>query len=79
MTNVLQDIIEILMSGLEEVGSGIASALTSTMSNFFVETVDGAQQLSTAGGIVIVFVGLSLALSLSYLAINYIFSLGNNR
>lgn len=79
MTTVLQDIIDILISGLTSVGTGIAEGLTNTMSGFFIDTTSGTAQLSTAGGIVIVFVGLSLALSLSYLAINYIFSLGNNR
>lgn len=79
MTTVLSDIVEILMSSLAEVGSGIASALTSTMTGFFTEKVGEVTQLSTAGGIIIVFVALSLALSLSYLAINYIFSLGTNR
>lgn len=79
MTTVLGDIVEILMSALAEVGEGIATALTSTMKAFFIETTGEVQALSTAGGIIIVFVALSLALSLSYLAINYIFSMGNNR
>lgn len=78
-TNIVTDIMSTLFAGLTEAAEEIPSALGSAIVNFMTETTEGVTHLSGAGQIIIAFAGVSLALSLVYLGINFVFSFGRNR
>ena len=79
MTAVLQEIISLLVSGISQMASGIGSGLTALVSNIFLETPQGSTtpQLSTFGGIIVVFAGIALAVGLCRWVVNFLTSLGN--
>lgn len=79
MSAVLQEIITLLVSGVSQVATGIGSGLNALVTNIFLETPSGATspQLSTFGGIIIVFAGIALAIGLCRWVINFVTSLGN--
>lgn len=80
MTTVLQEIISILVSGITGIASGIGSGLTSLVENIFLKTSDsGVTGLSTFGGIIVVFAGISLAIGLSKWVVNWVTSLGASK
>ena len=60
MTAVLQEIVEILVSGISSMASGIGSGLNDMAEGLFLVTGEGgAQTLSTFGGIVAIFGGIA--------------------
>lgn len=62
MTAVLQEIVQILVSGISGLAQGIGSGLNDMAEGLFLVTgTDGAQSLSTFGGIVAIFGGERLA------------------
>lgn len=80
---ILQDICEILVSGITEVAEGIGGGLQSLVQNIFLTgTVDSttgvftATGLSTMGIVVICFAGIGLALGLSRWVLGFVTSLG---
>lgn len=79
MSAVLQEIITLLVSGLSQMATGIGSGLNALVTNIFLETPQGATspQLSTFGGIIIVFAGIALAVGLCRWVVNFVTSLGN--
>lgn len=79
MSAVLQEIITLLVSGVSQVATGIGSGLNALVTNIFLETPSGATspQLSTFGGIIIVFAGIALAIGLCRWVVNFVTSLGN--
>jgi len=78
MTSVLQEIIELLTSGITGVAQGIGSGVSDLVQNIFLTSGEnGAQSLSVFGGVIIVFAGISLALGLSKWCMSFIQSLGN--
>ena len=78
MSAVLQEIISILTGGITGIASGIGSGLTALVKSIFlVEGTGGALELSTFGGIVIVFAGIGLAVGLCRWVVNWVTSLGN--
>ena len=78
MSTVLTEIISILTSGITGIASGIGTGLTSLVTSIFLKTGEGgATTLSTFGGIIIVFAGISLAIGLSRWVVNWVTSLGN--
>lgn len=77
MTDVLGEIVRILVGGLTDMASGIASGLNAMVSDLFIETSEsGTQSLSTFGGVVAIFAGISLAVGLTTLVTKWIMSLG---
>lgn len=77
MVEVLQEIINILVSGISQIATGIGSGLTALVQNIFlVSGADGAYDLSVFGGVVIVFAGISLAIGLCRWVMSFITSLG---
>ena len=80
MTEILNQIIELLTSGITGIASGIGSGLQSLVQNIFLEVgADGAVTgLSTFGGVVIIFAGVGLAVGLSKLVVHWISSLGGS-
>ena len=79
MTTILQEIVSILVGGLQSMASGIATGLNTMATSLFV-TGAGTQadpyQLSVFGGIVAVFAGIALAVGLTTLVTKWIMSLG---
>lgn len=70
---ILTAIIEIMLGGLVQVGTGIGEALSSIVTSLFVGASGG---LTVFGTVIIVFAGISLALSLCYLVVHWLTSLG---
>lgn len=81
MSAVLQEIITLLVSGVQQVATGIGGGLNALVSNIFLETVgegsSATTQLSTFGGLIIVFAGIALAIGLCRWVVNFVTSLGN--
>lgn len=79
MPGVLSEIVDILVGGLTNMASGIASGLNKMATSLFV-TGDGTSsspyQLSVFGGIVAIFAGIALAVGLTTLVTKWIMSLG---
>lgn len=57
MSNVLQELVSILVGGLQSMASGIASGLNAMATDLFIVDNSGTKTLSTFGGIVAVFGG----------------------
>lgn len=84
MGAVLQEFIEILVSGIVQLAEGIASGVVAMAKALFLEgttdvstgayTVTG---LSVFGGIVAIFAGLALAISITTRVYTWVTSLGN--
>ncbi len=79
MTEVLKEIISLLVSGITGIASGIGSGLTNLVENIFLTTSEsGVTGLSTFGGVIVVFAGVSLAIGLSRWVVNWVTSLGTS-
>ena len=77
MTSILTEIISLLVAGITGIATGIGSGLTDLVQAIFLEVgAEGAMQLSTFGGLIIVFAGVSLAIGLSRWVVNWVTSLG---
>lgn len=63
---IMGTIVDGLVDGLVGIGEGIGGALSSMAESIFVTTAEGgAQTLTTFGGLVVVFAGISLGFSLT--------------
>ena len=79
MTSVLSEIVGILVGGLTDMASGIATGLNSMATKLFVTGTGGDSdpyKLSMFGGIVAIFAGIALAVGLTTLVTKWIMSLG---
>ena len=77
MSEFLQEIITLLTSGITQLATGIGSGLKSLVTSIFMEVGEGgAIQLSTFGGVVVVFAGISLAIGLCRWVMSFVTSLG---
>ena len=77
MGSVLAEIVEILVAGISGLAEGIGAGLNDMVSSLFITTgTDGAQTLSTFGGVVAIFGGIALAVGLTTLVSKWIMSLG---
>lgn len=77
MSALLHEIIALLTSGLVEFGTALGGALSSMVSSIFLTGTGDTQTLSTFGGMVIIFAGIALCISLSRFIVNWLTSLGN--
>lgn len=75
MTEILKQIIEILVGGITGIASGIGSGLTALAQSIFLGSEPGT--LTVFGGLVVVFAGISLAIGLCRWVVNWITSLGS--
>lgn len=73
MTELMREIIQLLVSGLTEYATGFFGALSTAVTSIFM-TAEGG--LSTFGGVLIIFAGISLAVGLSSLVFNWVSNLG---
>ena len=79
MTTLLQEIISILVAGITGLATGIGGGLTALVKSIFLEvSAEGAVTLSTFGGLIVVFAGISLAVGLSRWVVNWVTSLGSS-
>lgn len=80
MANVLTEFVDILVGGISSISSGIGEGVNGFVQDLFLTvgsdgTVEG---LSTFGGVVAVFGGVSLAIGLSTLIFRWVRSIGNS-
>ena len=75
MTEILKQIIDILVSGITGIASGIGSGLTTLAQSIFLGSEPGT--LTVFGGLVVVFAGISLAIGLCRWVVDWITSLGS--
>lgn len=78
MSSILTEIISLLVSGITGIATGIGQGLSNLVQSIFLEvgeagTVTG---LSTFGGVIVIFAGVSLAIGLSRWVVNWVTSLG---
>lgn len=79
MASVLQEIVSLLVAGITGIASGIGQGVSSLVQNIFLTgngTTDSPYALSTFGGVVIVFAGISLAVGLCRWVMSFVTSLG---
>ena len=81
MAEVLHEIINLLTSGISEMATGVGAGIGNLVETIFLKVgTDGnVQGLSTFGGVVVVFAGISLAIGLSKLVVGWVSSLGGRR
>lgn len=82
MSTVLGEFIEILVSGIQQLATGIASGVVAMAKALFLEVsvsegVETITGLSVFGGIVAIFAGLALAISITTRVYTWVTSLGN--
>lgn len=82
MSTVLGEFIEILVSGIQQLATGIASGVVAMAKALFLEVsvsegVETVTGLSVFGGIVAIFAGLALAISITTRVYTWVTSLGN--
>ena len=75
-TAVVSSIIEILVSGITGIATGIGSGLTELVKSIFFTTSGETTTLSTFGIMIVVFAGISLAIGLSRWVLQFLTSLG---
>ena len=76
MTAILQEIVQLLVSGITQFATGFGSGLGALVSNIFIDFTGDTQTLSTMGGLIVVFAGISLTIGLSRWVLNFVTSLG---
>ena len=78
MATVLSEFVQILVGGITQMATGIASGVTAMAKALFLEESNGAiTGLSVFGGIVAIFAGLALAISITTRVYTWVTSLGN--
>lgn len=79
ITNAFQELIELLVGGIGDLGAGIGTGVNQFVQDAFLVVSDtGAiEGLSAMGAMVGVFGGVSLAIGLTTLVFNWLRSLGN--
>ena len=80
MSTALSEFVQILVGGIEALGSGIASGVSSMAQDLFLNvdaTTHAVTGLSTFGGIIAIFAGLALAVGITTRVFKWVTSLGN--
>lgn len=79
MGNVLSEFMQLLVGGITELATGIASGVSEMAKALFLEVSEqgAVTGLSVFGGIVAIFAGISLAVGVTTRVYTWITSLGN--
>lgn len=80
MSNVLQEFVQLLVSGISDLATGIANGVATMAEALFLKTnpsTHAVEGLSVFGGIVAIFAGLALAVGITTKVYTWITSLGN--
>lgn len=76
--NAFGQFVQILVSGIQSLATGVASGIVGMASALFLETDNGSVTgLSVFGGIVAIFAGLALAIGITTKVYTWVTSLGN--
>ena len=80
MSAVLQEIIQLITSGISQMATGIGTGIGNLVTEVFLKTgTDGSVTgLSTFGGVIVIFAGISLAIGLSKLVVHWVSGLGGS-
>lgn len=76
-TAIVNSIIEILVSGITGIATGIGGGLTELVKSIFFTTNGDATTMSLFGIMIVVFAGISLAIGLSRWVLQFLTSLGS--
>lgn len=78
MADALTDFIELLVGGITQIASGIGAGLSDLVTKVFLATdAQGAVTgLSSFGGVIAIFGGISLAVGLCTLVVHWVMSIG---
>ena len=76
MSAVVTEIISTLTAGISGMATGIGTGLSTLAKSIFLDTTAETMKLSTFGGLIVVFAGVSLAIGLSRWVVNWVTSLG---
>lgn len=74
---IVTAIVEILVSGITGVASGVGEGLSTLASSIFMTTTGDTASLSVFGILIIAFAGISLAIGLCRWVVNFVTSLGS--
>lgn len=79
MEVILQEIITLLGSGISGLANKIGIGLSQLVQQIFLTVSDTGEVtgLSTFGGVIVIFAGISLAIGLSRMVVYWVQSLGN--
>lgn len=78
IVEVLKEMVSLLTGGITSIASGIGEGLSNLVTEIFLEKgTDGAYSLSVFGGVICIFGGISLAVGLSTMIVQWVSSLGN--
>ena len=80
MSTALSEFVQILVGGIQQLATGIASGVSAMAQELFLEvdaTTHAVTGLSVFGGIVAIFAGLALAVGITSKVYTWITSLGN--
>lgn len=75
-TAVVTQIVEILVSGITGIATGVGQGLSKLAENIFFVTSGDTQTLSIMGILIVAFAGISLAIGLCRWVLNFLTSLG---
>ena len=78
MSEVLNEIITLLTDGIGSIATGIGAGLGNLVQEIFLKVNESGEVvgLSTFGGVIVIFAGVSLAIGLSKLVVNWVSGLG---
>lgn len=79
MGSVLTEFIELLVGGIQNLAQGLGTGVNGFVEDLFLKTGEAGAitGLSTFGGVIAIFAGVSLAVGLTTLIFNWIRSIGN--
>ena len=76
MTGLLQEIVTLLVSGLNQFAVGFGQGVVSLVTAIMIDNSGDSMKLSITGGVIVIFAGVSLCIALSRWVMNLITSLG---
>lgn len=76
MTNILSEIISLMVGGISGIATGVGQGLSILATSVFLDTTGQSPVLSTFGALVVIFAGISLAIGLCRWVVNFVTSLG---
>lgn len=83
MSGLLTEMIQLLTGGLSAMATGIGTGLKNMVEAIFVTVTPGTggaaatYELTTFGGLILIFAAIALAVGLSRYIVNWVTSLGN--
>lgn len=76
MSAVLNEIISILTAGITGIAEGVGTGLSTLVKSIFLDATGETTKLSTFGGLIVIFAGVSLAIGLCRWVVRWVTSLG---